>query len=336
MALAVSSASKSTSSPNRSVASKPKTSAISKGAKQHVVKKGDTLSEIAQKHGHSLRSVKTANPQIRNPDRIYPGQSVNLPASTTASRIASRSAAPGTAAASTRTPMSPERRFQPGGLSSDAMRHAIDNRNGIAPTSRADRTRGVQQQLKAKGFDPGPVDGISGPRTRAAVRDFQRANNLRVDGIAGPNTRAALNGTSNAAPRTTNPTGNVAADIQNVGRVVPGRNGVPAGLRPNAARGAAIVRDRFGFTGTIGGLGHRSGPSDHPHGNAIDVMTNSNRTQGRQIAEYFRQNHDQLGVKYVIFEQRIASSRNNWAWRPMADRGSPTANHMDHPHISFR
>jgi hypothetical protein len=112
------------------------------------------------------------------------------------------------------------------------------------------------------------------------------------------------------------------------------QTGIPNGLRQNAANGARVVRE-MGFTGTIGGIGHRSGASDHPHGNAIDVMTNNNRAQGRQIAEHFRQNHEQLGVKYVIFEQMIASPRNNWQWRRMEDRGSPTANHMDHPHISF-
>jgi hypothetical protein len=112
------------------------------------------------------------------------------------------------------------------------------------------------------------------------------------------------------------------------------QRGIPDGLRQNAANGARVVRE-MGFTGTIGGLGHRSGPSDHPHGNAIDVMTNSDTRMGRQVAEHFRQNHDQLGVKYVIYQQQIASPRTGWQWERMRDRGSPTANHMDHPHISF-
>lgn len=110
--------------------------------------------------------------------------------------------------------------------------------------------------------------------------------------------------------------------------------GIPNGLRPNAANGARVVRE-MGFRGTIGGLGHRAGRSDHPHGNAIDVMTNRDTAMGRRVAEHFRQNHQQLGVKYVIYQQQIASPRTNWQWQRMADRGSPTANHMDHPHISF-
>jgi hypothetical protein len=113
-----------------------------------------------------------------------------------------------------------------------------------------------------------------------------------------------------------------------------GERGIPDGLRPNAANGARVVRE-MGFTGTIGGLGHRAGKSDHPHGNAIDVMTHGDTRMGRQVAEHFRQNHDELGVKYVIYQQHIASPRTGWQWRRMEDRGNPTANHMDHPHISF-
>lgn len=114
----------------------------------------------------------------------------------------------------------------------------------------------------------------------------------------------------------------------------PSKKGTPHGLRPNAARGAQVARE-LGFNGVIGGIGQRKNPSDHPHGNAIDVMTQNHHTQGRQIAEHFRANHEQLGVKYVIYEQQIASPKNNWQWRPMKDRGNPTANHQDHAHVSF-
>jgi LysM repeat protein len=47
----------------------------------YTVKRGDTLSEIADKRGISLAELISANPQIRNPDVIDVGQQINLPAS---------------------------------------------------------------------------------------------------------------------------------------------------------------------------------------------------------------------------------------------------------------
>ncbi|GEM_PF-399898 len=45
----------------------------------YVVKSGDTLSGIADKHGVSLDALIRANPQITNPNVIRPGQTVTLP-----------------------------------------------------------------------------------------------------------------------------------------------------------------------------------------------------------------------------------------------------------------
>ena len=41
---------------------------------------GDTLNSIARRHGVSLQRLIAANPQITNPNRIYPGQTVVIPA----------------------------------------------------------------------------------------------------------------------------------------------------------------------------------------------------------------------------------------------------------------
>lgn len=46
----------------------------------------------------------------------------------------------------------------------------------------------LQQRLKDKGFNPGGIDGVFGLGTKAAVRAFQKANNLKADGVVGPQT----------------------------------------------------------------------------------------------------------------------------------------------------
>lgn len=63
---------------------------------------------------------------------------------------------------------------------------------GHAPP-RADWLTGVQYRLNASGFGAGPVDGIMGPKTRGAVKTFQKAYPpLVVDGVPGPKTQAKL------------------------------------------------------------------------------------------------------------------------------------------------
>jgi lipid-binding SYLF domain-containing protein len=55
-----------------------------------------------------------------------------------------------------------------------------------------DEVSKIQTALRDKGFDPGPIDGVMGPRTRSALRQFQRQNNLTVTGQIDAQTRAAL------------------------------------------------------------------------------------------------------------------------------------------------
>ncbi len=48
-------------------------------ATTYIVQPGDTLSGIAEKFDVSLSDLEKANPQITDPDRIFPGQAIHIP-----------------------------------------------------------------------------------------------------------------------------------------------------------------------------------------------------------------------------------------------------------------
>lgn len=95
----------------------------------------------------------------------------------------------------------------------------------------------------------------------------------------------------------------------------------------------------------IWGIG---GSGDHAAGIALDFMVyNSDQSKirtdvGNAIAAHMVANRKRLNVQYVIWRQRIWNADRDkagapWSsWRRMENRGNPTANHMDHVHVSFR
>jgi peptidoglycan hydrolase-like protein with peptidoglycan-binding domain len=40
----------------------------------------------------------------------------------------------------------------------------------------------VQSSLREKGYNPGPIDGVNGSKTKAALRAYQKDNGLVMDG----------------------------------------------------------------------------------------------------------------------------------------------------------
>ena len=50
----------------------------------------------------------------------------------------------------------------------------------------------LQEALMMCGYYPGTVDGMMGPTTNKAIKQFQEDNGLDADGIAGPSTKKQL------------------------------------------------------------------------------------------------------------------------------------------------
>jgi carboxyl-terminal processing protease len=53
-------------------------------------------------------------------------------------------------------------------------------------------TLAVEEALAANGFDPGVVDGFMDNDTRAAIREFQKDNDLVITGAVDKNTAQLL------------------------------------------------------------------------------------------------------------------------------------------------
>jgi hypothetical protein len=67
---------------------------------------------------------------------------------------------------------------------------------------------------------------------------------------------------------------------------------------------------------------------------AADFMVYTDAAKGDAVAQFVIDNAARFHVEYVIWQQRIFMIGGS-GWTAMEDRGSPTANHMDHVHVSF-
>lgn len=191
----------------------------------------------------------------------------------------------------------------------------------------------------ATGSAADPAAGpANGPAARsglgvalAAPRGEAAAIPGASEGILGFTAAKAASGTPTISVRPV--TGVAGVPVSRAGS----RTGAPSvsgygGLSANAQAVVAAVRATFPQITSIGGL--RGGGGDHGSGHAVDIMT-SDVALGTAIAEYMRANAGRLGITYVIWRQRVwMPIRASEGWRLMEDRGSPTANHYDHVHVS--
>jgi len=86
-----------------------------------------------------------------------------------------------------------------------------------------------------------------------------------------------------------------------------------------------FLKQRFGASATTY-AGHSDGPLF-----SADLWASVSGMN--TVAEYVAANLGTLGIRYVIWKQRINQGSG---WKGMADRGSRTANHFDHVHITFQ
>ena len=111
--------------------------------------------------------------------------------------------------------------------------------------------------------------------------------------------------------------------------------GSESGLNPNTVAAKRAVEGAFPAIKNIGGYRPPDGFNEHFRGEAIDVMipdwgSPAGKAYGDKVAQYLLSNASALGIDYVLWQQRQWNADGTSS--AMNNRGSPTANHMDHVH----
>ena len=118
----------------------------------------------------------------------------------------------------------------------------------------------LQLALKERGFDPGPIDGIRGPKTDAAVIAFKRSVGLRARAYVGPLTLAALGFDEDARQTYEQQWMNEAAEHLGL-REIPGKRHNPIIMRWIRQLGGWFTDDETPWCGTF--VAHCLRAADH-------------------------------------------------------------------------
>ena len=87
-----------------------------------------------------------------------------------------------------------------------------------ATNDSSENLKAVQQALKDKGYDPGPINGVMTPQTTAAIRSFQSASKISPTGTLTAETSAKLGAQSNSSGSGSSGTRNTKSSDTTVGK----------------------------------------------------------------------------------------------------------------------
>jgi hypothetical protein len=107
---------------------------------------------------------------------------------------------------------------------------------------------------------------------------------------------------------------------------------VENGLTSGAVRVYRTVCHAFPQVSSYGGW---DAHGEHASGRALDIMIGGDSGLGQAIANFLVAHASELNLFDVLWQQHIWTPvRASEGWRSMSNRGSATANHYDHVHVS--
>ena len=198
-----------------------------------------------------------------------------------------------------------------------------------APATTAVDARGeVQGASRSAARGAAPAPAVSAPADAAPVAP-ESVGVAGVKAVAKPKPKPKPKPTPTPEPASTTEQGSSSSSARKVNVSAGGISSKCSGLglNTNAARLCTAVQSQFGLS-SIGG--YRPNAGEHSTGQAVDFMVSG--STGDAIAAFVQANVGTYNVSYLIWEQRYWAPGEGWS--TMEDRGSATANHYDHVHVT--
>ncbi|MGT2885097.1 LysM peptidoglycan-binding domain-containing protein [Streptococcus ferus] len=330
------------------------------GSVTYTIKYGDTLSSIAEAMGVDLHVLAAIN-QIANVDLIYPDTVLNLTfdgqnnivgveiQSPTADNGATETVAASVDVANNQASVNDQtvsisETTQAAPETSTVAAEPVTEATTEATTASTETTAAETVQSEAVAAVPETTQAetsTSETTTTAALDTTSQTETSAVSEAEIP--AETTQAQTEAAPvvteaETTAAVTEAAPQAQAVAATTSTSSTDSSGLQPQVS---AFKDEVAGIYGITSFSTYRAGDSgDHGKGLAVDFMVPDSSALGDQVAQYAISNMGAKNISYVIWKQRFYAPFDSiygpaYTWNPMPDRGSATANHYDHVHVSF-
>lgn len=330
------------------------------GSVTYTIKYGDTLSSIAEAMGVDLHVLAAIN-QIANVDLIYPDTVLNLTfdgqnnivgveiQSPTADNGATETVAASVDVANNQASVNDQtvsisETTQAAPETSTVAAEPVTEATTEATTASTETTAAETVQSEAVTAAPETTQAetsTSETTTTAALDTTSQTETSAVSEAVTP--AETTQAQTEAAPvvteaETTAAVTEAAPQAQAVAATTSTSSTDSSGLQPQVS---AFKDEVAGIYGITSFSTYRAGDSgDHGKGLAVDFMVPDSSALGDQVAQYAISNMGAKNISYVIWKQRFYAPFDSiygpaYTWNPMPDRGSATANHYDHVHVSF-
>ena len=220
-------------------------------------------------------------------------------------------------------------------LATQARSQAASVAERSVPVSRDDARTTLRPRIAARLWSTADLDLRSAPaETARTAGELHSLSRVAVTGLRRNGYAQVVVGAKTfwvtadylAAAKPTDP-----AHLPVLDKSCAGTSAVEHGITAAAIRVYRAVCNNFPQVSHYGGY---DAHGEHRSGRALDIMT-SDVALGTAIADFLRAHAAELNLFDVIWRQHIFTpERGGEGWRSMPNRGSATANHYDHVHVS--